>query len=269
MNTKKIKFYQYFIRIEEDENFSSLDNIEDKDTEPTTIQGEVIKVDSFRVKRFSSRFYGINVKSGDLSHYSDIIVDTKDDLKIKKNPRKNTQIELDNQFLLLIDTQEKNVYLSNSKKKVFAQKLLTDKTGKNVVIEEILSKELFEQNLKAISEVNFLFSELDLFSRTDFNMALRDDIYDYDADSVRVIFNYKHKNISGKIKNAISELIRNQHCYSSLKIVGRDIKGLESIFKPESILNCLEIKVNVQNNTRSVDHTSVFDELMTKIKDNE
>jgi hypothetical protein len=48
------------------------------------------------------------VKSGDLSHYSDIIVDTKDDLKIKKNPRKNTQIELDNQFLLLIDTQEKN-----------------------------------------------------------------------------------------------------------------------------------------------------------------
>jgi hypothetical protein len=95
------------------------DNIEDKDTEPTTIQGEVIKVDSFRVERFSSRFYGINVESGDLSHYSDTIVDTKDDLRIKENPRKNTQIELDNQFLLLIDTQEKNVYLSNSKKKVF------------------------------------------------------------------------------------------------------------------------------------------------------
>jgi hypothetical protein len=128
--------------------------IEDKDTEPTTIQGEVIKVDSFRVKRFSSRFYGINVKSGDLSHYSDIIVDTKDDLKIKKNPRKNTQIELDNQYLLLIDTKEKNVYLSNSKKKVVAQKLLTDKTGKNVVIEEILSKEVENKRLKVSLKLN-------------------------------------------------------------------------------------------------------------------
>jgi hypothetical protein len=69
----------------------------------------VIKVDSFRVERFSSRFYGINVESGDLSHYSDTIVDTKDDLRIKENPRKNTQIELDNQFLLLVDKKEKNV----------------------------------------------------------------------------------------------------------------------------------------------------------------
>jgi hypothetical protein len=43
-------------------------------------------------------------------HYSDVVIDTKDNLKIKENPRKKTQIELDNQFLLLIDTTNKNMF---------------------------------------------------------------------------------------------------------------------------------------------------------------
>jgi hypothetical protein len=35
LSIKKFKFYQYSISIKEDENFSSLDDIEDEDTEPT------------------------------------------------------------------------------------------------------------------------------------------------------------------------------------------------------------------------------------------
>jgi hypothetical protein len=267
MSIKKFKFYQYSISIKEDENFSSLDDIEDEDTEPTIIQGEVIKVDSFRVKRFSDRFCGINVESGDLNHYSDTIVDTKDNLRVKGNPRKNTQIELHDQFLLLIDTNEKKVYLSNSKKKSFAQKLLTDRTRKNVVIKEILNKELFEKNLKTISEVNFLFSDLTLFNQTELNIALNDDIHNYDADSVRVIFKYRQKNISGKIKRVISKLIKNKDDYQ-IKIVGKDEKGLESIFKPDSILSYLNIEATYKNNTRGVDYISVFSELIIKIKEN-
>ncbi len=267
MNTKNVKFYKYDINIENDNEFSSLSQIEDKNIEPLRINNKIISIDSFRIKKFSKRFYGINIESGDLSHYSDTVVDIKDDLKIKENPRKNTQIELDNQFLLLIDTENKNIYLSNSKKKTFIEKQLSQKTNANVLVEEILDREAFEGTLKTISEVNFLFSDKDLFNQSELNIALDDDKYNYGADSVRVIFNYKHKSFTGKVKEKTLNLIGGG--YQRLKIVGRDENNLETIFKPDSILNCIEIKGYLKENTRQVNYETVLDELILKITDNE
>ncbi len=267
MDTKNIKFYKYEINIENDNEFSKLNSIEDNNIDPLKINNEIIKIDSFRIKKFSNRFYGINIESGDLTHYSDIVIDTKDDLKIKENPRKNTQIELDNQFLLLIDTVNKNIYLSNSKKKTFIEKQLSQKTNSNVTVKEILDKKSFEESLKTISEVNFLFSDMNLFNQSELNLALNEDKYNYEADSVRVIFNYKHRSFTGKIKEKALGIMGMD--YQKLKIVGRDKDSLETIFKPDSILSCIEIKSNLREKTRQVDYISVLNNLIVKINSNE
>jgi hypothetical protein len=34
-----------------------------------------IKIESFELKKFSDRFHGINIESGDLTHYSDVVID--------------------------------------------------------------------------------------------------------------------------------------------------------------------------------------------------
>jgi hypothetical protein len=232
-----------------------------------TINNEVIKIDSFKIRKFSNRFYGINIDSGDLTHYSDVVIDTKDNLKIKENPRKNTQIELDNQFLLLIDTTNKNIYLSNATKRKFIEKQLSQKTNLSVSVTEILDKESFEKSLKTISEVNFLFSDMNLFNQSELNLALTEDKYNYGADSVRVIFNYKQKSFSGAVKQKISELMDKD--YQKIKIVGRDKNNLETIFKPDSILSCIEITSNLKDGTRQVEYITVLNELIAKINNNE
>ncbi len=188
-------------------------------------------------------------------------------MKIKENPRKNTQIELDNQFLLLIDTENKNIYLSNSKKKTFIERQLSQKTNANVLVKEILDREAFERTLKTISEVNFLFSGMDLFNQSKLNLALNEDKYNYEADSVRVIFNYRHRNFTGKVKERALNLISGE--YQKLKIVGRDENDLETIFKPDSILNCVEIKSNLKEKTRQVDYITVLSKLIIEITNDE
>ena len=267
MDKKNIKFYKYDISTESDKGLDCLDNIEDENIQPLTINGKVIKIDSFRIKKFSNRFYGINIESGDLTHYSDVVVDTKDDLKVKNNPRKNTQIELDNQFLLLIDTLNNNIYISNPKKRSFVERQLTQKTDSVILIKEILDKKSFEQSLDTISEVNFLFSNMDLFNQSELNIALDEDKYNYGADSVRVVFNYKHRRFVGKVKERISKLMGEN--YKTMKVVGKDSSGLGAIFKPDSILNCIEIQSDRKENTRQVDYITVLSDLMIQIDANE
>lgn len=267
MDTKNIKFYKYSINIENDDKLSSLDVIEDNNIDPLCVHNEIIKIDSFRIIKFSKRFYGINIESGDLTHYSDTVIDTKDDLKVKDNPRKNTQIELDNQFLLLIDADNKNIYLSNAKKRDFIEKQLSQKTNSKVSVKEILNKKSFERSLKTISEVNLLFFDMDLFNKSELNLALTDDKYNYGADSVRVIFNYEHKSFTGKIKAKVLNLMNGD--YKKLKIVGRDQNHLETIFKPDSILNCIEIKSDLKEKTRQVDYMIALNDLIARINDNE
>jgi hypothetical protein len=267
MKKKNIKFYKYGISIENDVDFSSLNKIENDNIEPKIIGNEIIKIESFKIKKFSNRFYGINIESGDLTHYSDTVIDTRDDLKTKDNPRKNTQIELDNQFLLLIDTVNKNIYLSNSKKRKFIEGQLSQKINLDVLVTEILDKKSFEKSLAIISEVNFLFYDMDLFNKSELDIALNNDKFNYGADSVRVIFNYKHKSFTGKVKKKILEVMGKDNL--TMKIVGKDKNNLETIFKSDSILNCIEITSSLKNGTRQVDYITTLNELMTEITNNE
>jgi hypothetical protein len=262
---KEIKFYKYNISIDKDPNYDCLNDIENHNIEPTEINGEIIKIESFNIKKFSNRFFGININSGDLYHYSDSVVDTEDNLKLKKNPRKSTEIEFDNQFFFLIDTEYSNIYISNSQKKSFIESSLSKKTGFEFNIELILNEDLFKESLKTISEVNFAFYGSDLFSKGSLVEELDKDKHNYEADSVRIIFNYKHKKFTGSLKNKIEKLIKNKGS-NKLKIVGKDSDDLETVFNADSILGSIPLKIKLEDKTKIVDYISVFNELIVKIK---
>ncbi|CAC9593093.1 hypothetical protein [uncultured Gammaproteobacteria bacterium] len=269
MGTKKITFYQYELCIDKDENLKSIESIENGNIEPFKVNKEIIKINLFQATKFSNRFYGFSIESGDLSHYSDKVIDVNDNLKIKNNPRKNTDIEFDDQFFFLVDTETKKIHLSNNKKKVAIEKLLIDKTGKTATIKEILNRENFEENLKKISEIDLIFTELTLFNNTALNQELSDDLYNYDADSVRVIFKYKDIGITSKIKTKIQKFMNGNDGYSSLKIKGKGKDDIGLLFNSNSIVENISIEVEPKNRQKNCDSDTVFNELISKIKENE
>ena len=276
MSTKSIKFYKYSIDIEDDTNFSSLKNIQNDKNPHITSKEETTKVDLFNGEFFCDRFYGINLELGDATPYSDSVVDTKDNLNptIKPNPRKETEIELDKQFLLLIDISKKTIYLfpGTQKYRELAEERLSEKINHNhkVNITQNLNKESFENTLSTISELNFCFEEIDLFNQEDdLSVRLNEDKLHYDANSVSIAFKYKNKNIMPGLKNKITKLIKNKDNYQNLKIVGKDRNGLESIFQSDAILSALEVKAQLEEKTKKFDYKKTLEQLIAEIKKKE
>ena len=164
---KPIKFYKYEIIIENDIELSFLDGLEDSNIEPLVIGGEIIQVDDFSKFRFSERFYGLYFQSGDLYNYSRNVIDTKNNLAKKKNPRKSTDIEFDKQFFFLIDRANRHIYLSDNKQKTYIAKWISEKTGNICRLKVILDEEKFKNSLQQVSEINFAFkNENTLFSNS-------------------------------------------------------------------------------------------------------
>lgn len=263
---KDINFYKYDIVVEQDLNLSFLDTLEDKNIEPEKINGEIIKIEDFQKIKYSNRFFGLYFQSGDLYNYSPDIIDTKDDLKRKNNPRKNTQIEFDKQFFFLIDINKKNIYLSDCKHKTFISEWLKKKTGYVILLKVILDEKTFNLNLKKISEINFTFkNEKTLFNTNTLNNKLLEDLYDYGADSISISFKYK-RNVTDKIKEKYLNLIKRKEDYKNLKIIGKDDKDVDLIFNPDGILSKITMKEALDPDTKKFTADSVFNTLILRIK---
>lgn len=266
---RDINFYKYEIMVEEDPNLTLLDKIENGNIEPEKINGEIIKIEDFQKVKFSDRFVGLYFQFGDVFNYSPKIVDIKDNLKKKNNPRKNTQIELNEQFFALIDSKQKNIYLSDNNRKKFIIDWLKQKTKYIVILKIIVDEETFKSKLKKVSEINFtLKGERTLFNRTELNEKLFNDIYNYGADSINIIFRYK-RTITQNVREKINNLIKRKSDYKSLRIIGRDDKDVDLIFNPNGILSKIKIGQCIDDKTKKFIPKDIFDELILKIKNYE
>ena len=266
---KNIKFYKYFIDIKNDEDLSSLKNI--KNNEKPNVDSEKTKVYLFNGEFFCRRFYGMDIQSGDSDDYGQKVVNIKKDLKIEDNPKKKTQIELHGESFLLIDKDNKTIYLSNSKHRELAENRLSEATKHTVSIKQILDRKNFESTLKTISELNFtLTKDSDLYLPHEKKPTLKErinqDINDYYADSIKVRFQYKQRLVD-KRKDLFKKIrgVMNDKAYKYLKIVGTNNDGLESIFKSGTIASTIELEIQKSHYR----YKDILNKLIEKIKNME
>ena len=262
MDRKNIKFYKYSIDIQDDKDFSSLKDIKNNE-KPNVDSGT--KVSLFNGEFFCARFYGMNIQLGDSDDYGEKVVNIKKNLEIEDNPKKKTQIELSGKSFLLIDKDNKTIYLSNSNHRELVENRLSEATKHTVSIKQILDEEKFQTSLNTISKLNFTFKNLDLFNRSDLNIALNKDLLNYEADYIKITFQYKHKSISKDLREKIKSMLTNNNKkkYRDLEIVGRNKDGIESIFKSDAILS--SVKLTIQKSHYNDNH--ILDELIKEIKD--
>lgn len=265
MMKRKINFYKYQIIVKDDIKLSFLDVLEDSNIEPQVINDEIIKIEDFKKTRFSDRFWGLYFQSGDLFNYSPKIIDTEDKLRKKKNPRKNTQIELDKQFFFLVDRMDGCIYLSDNKQKTFIKKWLSDKTGYYIELKIIIDEKRFKEKLDRISEINFtLKNERTLFNNTPLNRKLLDDLYNYEADAINVSLKYNQK-ITQRIRDRYEMLLGEKEHYKTIQIIGKDDKGVDLIFNPKGILSRISSDEFLENDTKKFKQEDVFNNLIVKI----
>jgi len=186
-------------------------------------------------------------------------------LKKEKNPRKKTQFE-PKQAFLIFDFSTSSIWCSNSKKKPFIIdwfKLLFETN--NIIIKNVFNENEFIETIKTIDEIRFSASP-DLFSENDsLKKALADEIMGYGASVASLKLNFNSRNNRDKLIGRIKNLIKKKIHYKNLVISGRDSRNFGMIFNEKLLSKNIKIKAQVNNND-VFNKDSVYSNILIKLK---
>ena len=274
MANKQLKFSIFQLIIETNIPFTmeTFSLINDSDLETFEIGAKEEK-ETLSIKRVSKecvedRFVTLYFNEGNKFPYSPKVIDATD-LKEKDNPRPAEDIELDDQFFILIDILTQRIYLSDQRKKGTFAIWLKDKINKEVNIKSIIDEEDFLTKIKSINKISltivpnlFNSSSQDILSH-----SLVSDIYGFGAERATLNMDYFNSNITENIKNKFSAILNRRTEFKDVTVIGRSTEGFESVFNLEEVISKLVIDIQTQAETNLLEHTIVFNLLIGRIKD--
>jgi hypothetical protein len=227
---------------------------------------EILSVTKITKKTIDKRFITVYFNEGDKFPYTDKVIDSS--LNEHANPRLPEEIELDNQFFLLVDVQTKRIFMSDQRKKAMANLWLNSKIGKKIVIKPIISEEEFIQKIKSINKVCFTVVP-DLFNSKNediLSSKLVQDIYGFGAEEGHIELSYNDANITDQISDKLKALIGRKKDFKNITVIGRSDEDFVSIFNIEEIINAIYIDINCSDEIKLLDENNVFAALINKIK---
>lgn len=230
---------------------------------------EILSIKKVERETMDGRFVTICFLEGGKFPYSDMVIDTK--LNEHGNPRSPEEIELDNQFFVLIDTTSQKIYLSDQRRKNTLCEWLIKKINKNVEIKSIINEQEFIDNIKSISGISFAAAP-GLFNSQNEDILsnkLIEDIYGFDAESMEVKLSYSNSKITDKIIAKLKLLIGRKNEFKNITVIGRNDHNFESMFNIDEVINRITIEADVDDKTELFEHKSVFKLLIDKITGDE
>ncbi len=160
---------------------------------------EILSITRFTKAIEGERFITIYFNEGNKFPYTDKVIDSN--LEEHDNPRYAEEIELDNQFFVLIDVKTQRIFMSDQRKKTSFTSWLKEKMKKTIVIKPIISENEFIQKIKSINKICFTVvpnlcntQNEDILSN-----KLVQDIYGFGAEEGRIELSYNDARISDKI----------------------------------------------------------------------
>ncbi len=276
MQNKTVTYYVHQLIID-DEAFtlSSFASIPESDTETFDMKSvdgsdgvEILSVKKITKKIYENdRFICLSFDQGDKYPYAPKVVNEK--LNEEKNPRKAGQIELDDQFFVLIDVEKQRIWLSTRSKKNSITSWLKEKLKKSITIKSIISDKDFIEKIRSVKEISFTVVP-DLFNSANqdtLSHHLVQDILGFGAQKAKLSLEFNNTKISDTIKEKLNKLIGDKHEYQDITVIGRGEEDFESTFNLDEIVSKIFVKVPTNEVHKMMDAEIVFQSLIKKIKE--
>ena len=227
---------------------------------------EILSIKKITKTIEDERFITVYFNEGSKFPYTDKVIDSK--LDEHTNPRSPEEIELDNQFFVLIDVQTQKIFMSDQRKRSAFSSWLNEKIKKQIEIKPIISEEEFIQKIKSINKIYFTVVP-DLFNYTNEDILsnkLVQDIYGFGAEEGRIELSYNDARMTDKILNKLKALIGRKRDFKDITVIGRSDDNFESIFNIDEIINSIYIDIDCNDEVKLLDEKNVFAVLINKIK---
>ena len=227
---------------------------------------EILSVTKITKATIDARFIAIYFNDGNKFPYTNKVIDS--DLNEHANPRSPDEIELDDQFFLLVDVQSQRIFMSDQRRKTSVISWLNSKIKKKIEIKPIINEDEFIQKIKSVNKVCFTVVP-NLFNLKNENILsneLVQDIYGFGAEEGHIELSYNDAKITEKILDKLKALIGQKKDFKSITVIGRGDENFVSIFNIEEIINAIYIDINCDNESRLLDEKNVFAALIDKIK---
>ena len=273
MVNKPLKFsiFQLIIETESPFTVETFSSINDSDLETFEIgpkeEKETLQIKRVNKECFEDRFITFHFNEGNKFPYSPTVIDATD-LTEKENPRPAEDIELDDQFFVLMDVSSQRIYLSDQRKKGTFSAWLKEKINKETHIKSIINEEEFLNKIKSVNRI-YLSVVPNLFNTSSQDILshnLARDIYSFGGEKARLEIEYGNTRMTDIIKDKFNQVLGRKGDFQEVTIIGRSDEGFESIFNLDEVISKLVIDVSVQEKTNLLDPTIVFNILIDKIK---
>lgn len=249
------------------------DKVNSKDKDPEIISKEVVSVMVFEKEIIENRFVSFYFEGWEKYPYSrNVIKADSEDLEEICNPRSSSEIEMNDQFFVLIDVKTQKIYISNQKKVKSTIEWLNDKTSSKIMLKPLFEESNFIEKIRSISEINFSIDRKNLFNAAyegTLSSELANDIYGYGADEAKLCMVYKKSFSIDKFKEKLQKIIGAKFSYKTLTIVGRMDNGIESVLNLDGLVSKMIIDKPIEDETKKIKKEEVFSALILKIKQNE
>ncbi|MBU3925242.1 hypothetical protein KJ854_04885 [Patescibacteria group bacterium] len=271
---KKIGFSINKLIIDDDIfDLDFFNKIDSKDKNKQVIAEEVISINAFEKETIEDRFISIYFEGWDKYPYSSKVIkaDSKN-LDEIDNPRAPNEIELNDQFFILIDVKTQRIYISNQNKVKSTIDWISDKTKSKVTIKPLFEESNFIEKVRSINEINFSIETENLFNSARAGLLsneLARDMNGFKADESKLSMIYKKSKPIDQIKEIVKKIIGAKINYKTLTIIGRMDNGVESILNLNGLVNRMLIDRPIEDETKKINKNEVFNALIIKIKQNE
>lgn len=274
MANKTVKFsvFQLIVATESPFTVDSFSLIGSEDVETFEVSHsednkEVLEIKRVYKELIEDRFVTLYFNQGDKFPYPATVIDSND-LMEKENPRPAGNIEMVDQFFVIIDVTTQRIYLSDQRKKTTLATWIKNKIGKDITIKSIIEEEDFLNKIKSVNKLSFCLVP-NLFNSSSQDVLsnnLTNDIFGYEADKARLELEYNNTNLTERLKDKISKIISRKSEFQEITIVGRSTEGFESVFNLEEVISKVSIDAPVDEETNLFDPAIVFNLLTSKIR---
>lgn len=205
---------------------------------------------SIDMKIVENRFLWISCDYDDANSFREFVVNESTGGR-EPNPRRKNQIELRQQLFACYDCELHNLYLNDVSKRNFLEQYLGDSSQKEFRIINIYSSvDEFCKRVKTIRE--FRYTQVDnLFTRNSDLFKQVGSIFGLDLPSkIQLKIGCGNLPVHGNGKMLIDTLCRGKDKdeFSNVIVIGCDDKGVEQAFDFSSLLKCIEISPQKDEN---------------------
>lgn len=195
---------------------------------------------------YQDKFLTINFSDGSAMPRNPKVYDN-DSHSLKDNPRKKNQIE-PKEYFAIIDFETSFLWLNNTKKKSLLLTFLQSYFKKRrIVLKDIYDEQAFINCLKTLDGIKVSAAPYNLFAGTNtISQALNDEMYL--ATKAELKLTYNKVALKDKIKDKVSNILKNKESFQNITISGRDERNLGMYFNNNLFTRKISFNTEVDDN---------------------